>query len=55
MPKKVLIIDDDPIQVNIFRAGLENHNFVVATNHIGMNVPLQIEKEMPDIILLDIP
>jgi AmiR/NasT family two-component response regulator len=54
MPKKVLIIDDDPIQVNIFRAGLENHNFVVATNHIGMNVPLQIEKEMPDIILLDI-
>lgn len=54
IPKKVLIIDDDPIQVNIFRAGLENHNFVVATNHIGMNVPLQIEKEMPDIILLDI-
>lgn len=54
MPKKILIIEDDPVQLEFYSAGLKKHNYSVTTNLTGQGIPEQIKQEKPDIILLDI-
>jgi twitching motility two-component system response regulator PilH len=54
MPKKVMIVDDDPDVREFSQAVLEEHGYasVIATNGVeGMEI---IKKEKPDLVILDI-
>ncbi|HQB85318.1 MAG: Alkaline phosphatase synthesis transcriptional regulatory protein PhoP [Parcubacteria group bacterium ADurb.Bin247] len=54
MSKKILIIDDDEILVDLLRNKLEESGFAVFIAHNGVEGLKAIKKENPDIILLDI-
>jgi DNA-binding response OmpR family regulator len=52
---KVLIVDDDPVIVYLYREVLEKagrHEVIVSNN--GMHIPEMIEAERPNIVMLDI-
>ena len=51
--KKVLVADDDPAILDVMRMMLEFEGYEVATTLNGATI-LQMETEMPDLLLLDI-
>jgi len=54
MQKKILIIDDDIDLVEAMRLTLENANFEVIDAQDGQKGLEKIEKEKPDLVLLDV-
>jgi DNA-binding NarL/FixJ family response regulator len=51
---KVLIVDDDPISVMSVRLRLEKLGHVVVSHDQGFGTVAIVEKERPDIVLLDV-
>jgi DNA-binding response OmpR family regulator len=54
MGAKILIIDDDPEFVALFRTGLEREGFAVLCAESGRDGCLQAYRMRPDLIILDI-
>lgn len=53
-PKKILLIEDDPTQVFMYRSQFEMDGFVFLSAPNGEEGLALADKEIPDIILLDI-
>jgi DNA-binding response OmpR family regulator len=54
MPKKVLIVDDDPILRKTVQAALQAEKFSVVVAADTMSALTQTRNEKPDLILLDL-
>ncbi|MEL7563235.1 response regulator transcription factor [Dehalogenimonas sp. 4OHTPN] len=54
MGNKILIVDDDPIIVKFLRANLKAEGFDVLTASDGCQAIELTEKDMPDLVILDI-
>src|SRR5208283_1965386 len=54
MPARILVVDDDPTNVEVLTAWLESERSVVSTAADGFEALAKIEAEKPDIVLLDV-
>jgi len=54
MPARILVVDDDPTNVEVLTAWLESEHSVVSTAADGFEALAKIEAEKPDIVLLDV-
>ena len=54
MPKKILVVDDDPNIVKLIKLRLEANTYVVVTAADGQECLAKVLAEKPDLILLDI-
>ncbi len=54
MSKTILVIDDEPDFVAVLKSRLEAHNFDVQTAFDGYEGLQRIEKQKPNLIILDI-
>lgn len=52
--KKVLLVDDEPDLIKLFKFRLEANGFEVVTAADGKEALEKIRKEKPDVVLLDI-
>lgn len=50
----ILVVDDQPINVQLLRRKLEREGLRVATAHTGREAIAQVGREQPDLILLDV-
>ncbi len=53
-PAKILVVDDEPHLVKLVRSNLEAQHFRVITAMDGPSGVAMVEKEGPDLIILDI-
>ncbi len=53
-PAKILVIDDEPHLVKLVRSNLEAQHFKVASAMDGVSGLAMVEKEGPDLVILDI-
>ncbi|MCU0241971.1 MAG: response regulator [Vicinamibacteria bacterium] len=53
-PKKVMIVDDDPVSLSVAKAVLEDLGYNVTTRDRALGTSLAIVREQPDIVLVDI-
>lgn len=53
-PPSILVVDDDPINLNIISHHLANHGFTIYSAQQGLEALTQAELLVPDLILLDI-
>ncbi len=51
---KILIVDDDPFILEMYALKFKEQGFQIVTATDGKMALSQIEKEMPDIVLLDV-
>ncbi|MCD1295915.1 two-component system response regulator [Methanocella sp. CWC-04] len=54
MANKIMVVDDEPDVVDLVKLVLESDGFEVVTAYSGKECLEKIEKEMPDLVLLDI-
>jgi CheY-like chemotaxis protein len=54
MKRKVLVVDDNIDSITILRSILETSGFAVRTAESGIEALALLEKELPDVILLDV-
>ena len=54
MPKSILVVDDEPVVVEIAKRKLEERGYEVATAGDGIEALEALRKKIPDLILLDI-
>jgi CheY-like chemotaxis protein len=54
MPKKILLIDDDPDFVEATRTVLESAPYQIVTAYDGDEGLVKVREEQPDLIILDI-
>ena len=54
MPKKILIVDDEPVVVTLLKIRVESRGFLVETAHDGASGLEKAKTWQPDFILLDI-
>lgn len=52
--KTILLVEDDTFVSNIYQTKLENENFVVIMAENGVVALKALEKDIPDLMLLDI-
>ncbi|MBN1644046.1 MAG: response regulator transcription factor [Dehalococcoidales bacterium] len=50
----ILIVDDDPVIAKFVRANMEANNYATTTTVNGSEALKSVERELPDLILLDI-
>ncbi|MFZ0448956.1 MAG: response regulator [Desulfatiglandaceae bacterium] len=54
MPKKILIVDDDPDVILFLSTVLQDHDFEPVEARNGQEGLLKVKAELPDLILLDL-
>jgi two-component system response regulator VicR len=54
MANKIMVVDDEPDVVDLVKLVLESDGFNVVTAYSGKEALEKINKEMPDLVLLDI-
>lgn len=54
MPKKILVVDDEPHIVRLLKVNLERAGYLVVTAADGIEALDQVKQEKPDLITLDI-
>lgn len=54
MGKKILLVEDDPLLIDIYTTKLEGGGYRVAVEEKGDRVIEAIQEEKPDLIILDI-
>jgi len=54
MPKSILVVDDEPVVVEITKRKLEDRGYEVAVAGDGNEAFLRLKSKIPDLILLDI-
>ncbi len=52
--KKILLIEDDPLLIDIYTTKLQQSGFEVQTVEEGEKAVMAIQQERPDIVLLDV-
>ncbi len=52
--KKILVVEDDISIHNLIKEVLENEHYIVLNAYSGTEALLILEKERPDLILLDL-
>lgn len=52
--KNILLVDDDPLVVRMYQNRLSNDGYAVRTASNGEEALIQVMKEKPDLILLDV-
>lgn len=53
-PSKVLVVDDQPVNVQLLRLKLEREGIAVIASYTGADALQRIESEKPDLVLLDL-
>jgi CheY-like chemotaxis protein len=53
-PRRVLLVDDDPVTLEIVKAALEDAGFAVTTRERAFGTSIAIAEERPDIVLADV-
>lgn len=53
-PKRVLLVDDDPIVLQIYRDGLTRQGFEVKTGSDGLTALQALRAAVPDVVVLDL-
>lgn len=53
-PKRILIVDDDPLNVKLLAVKLEAEGYDILRSYSGRDALKKAEQELPDLILLDI-
>ena len=53
-PAKILVVDDEPHLIKLVRSNLEAQHFKVASAMDGVSALAMVEKEGPDLVILDI-
>ena len=53
-PVKILVVDDDPKQIDLIRASLEPVGFIVASAKTGRDGVTAALNDLPDLVLLDL-
>jgi len=54
IPKKILLVEDEPLLANLLKQRLEKENFEVSPVHDGEEALNFLKTNKPDLILLDI-
>jgi adenylate cyclase len=54
MPARILIVDDNPANVDILRARLAAHGYEIVTAADGEEALVAVREQQPDLILLDV-
>ena len=54
MPKRILLVDDEPDLLSTLKKRLETNNYEVITASDGMEALSKAKKEKPDLIILDL-
>ena len=54
MPHKILVIDDDKINVTLVKFGLAEQNYSVVFAYNGEEGIVKVKKEKPDLVVCDI-
>ena len=54
MPKKILVIDDDQLNVKLVKSRLESSGYEVSTAFDGGEGLEKVAKDKPDLIILDV-
>ena len=54
MAEKIMVVDDEPDVVDLVKLVLESDGFAVITAYSGKECLEKIEKDVPDLVLLDI-
>jgi len=52
--KKILVVDDDKAVTTLLEALLLQHGYAVWLAHDGLDAMVQVKKNIPDLIILDI-
>lgn len=53
-PKKVLVVDDDPLVLRILRDRLVEAGFLVSTTSSAFGAIQMIEDQVPDVVIIDV-
>ena len=53
-PKKVLVVDDDPLVLRILRDRLVEAGFLVTTTSSAFGAIQMIEEQVPDVVIIDV-
>ncbi len=54
MPHKILVVDDDRINVALVKFALAQRGYFVSFAHDGTEAAEKLQKETPDLIILDV-
>lgn len=54
MAKLILVVDDEPVIVQLLKAGLSKHGYEIETAFDGLQALARVQQKRPDLILLDI-
>lgn len=54
MPKTIMVVDDEPVALELSRRKLEENGYDVMVAHDGNQALQLLSKKMPDLILLDV-
>ena len=54
MPKSILVVDDEPVVLEISKRKLEGYGYEVRTAGSGDEAFLRLKSKIPDLILLDV-
>ncbi len=53
-PSKILVVDDQPVNVQLLKRALEREGLTVIPAHSGQDALDLVQRELPDLILLDV-
>ncbi|MCX6936415.1 MAG: response regulator [Verrucomicrobia bacterium] len=53
-PSKILVVDDQPVNVQLLKRALEREGLTVFPAHTGQDALDMVQREHPDLILLDV-
>jgi DNA-binding response OmpR family regulator len=53
-PKKVLVVDDDPLVLRILKDRLVEEGFLVTTTSSAFGATQLIEEQVPDVVIIDV-
>lgn len=51
---KILLIEDDPLMINLYKKVFQKHNFEVSVAERGADGLKQVKEFKPDLVLLDV-
>ena len=53
-PKKVLVVDDDPLVLRILKDRLVEEGFLVSTTSSAFGATQLVEEQVPDVVIIDV-
>jgi len=54
MPKKIMVVDDEPYIARVIKFKLEQEGYIVISANDGVTGLAKIREEKPDMVLLDV-